>query len=365
MYFAPGATHAPHHVPHEWADKYKGKFDEGWDKQREPTFARQKELGVIAPDAELTARHDEIPAWDDMPDDLRAGAGRARWRSTPASWSTPTTTSAGSSTRIEQLGVLDDTLIYYIIGDNGASAEGTINGAFNEMANFNGMAALETPEFMASKIDEFGTPTLLQPLRGRVGATRWTPPTSGPSRSPRTGGAPERHDRPLAQRDRREGRDRGPVLPRHRRGPDDPRGRRHSRSRLWSTASQQAPIEGTSMLYSFDDAEAPERHDLQYFEMFGNRGIYHKGWSAVTKHRTPWELVGVVLPAFDDDVWELYDGTKDWTQADDLSARCPKAARAAASVADRGDQVQRASDRRPRRERLNPDTRRAAAARPR
>ena len=158
VYFAPGATHAPHHVPKEWADKYAGQFDDGWDAQRERTFARQKELGVIPADAELTARHAEIPAWDDMPDELKPVL--AREMEVYAGFLEHTDHHVGRLIdAIDDLGVLDDTIIYYIIGDNGASAEGTLNGAFNEMANFNGMAALETPEFMLSKMDELGSPS--------------------------------------------------------------------------------------------------------------------------------------------------------------------------------------------------------------
>ena len=158
VYFAPGATHAPHHVPQEWADKYKGAFDDGWDVQRERTFAQQQELGVIPADAELTPRHDEITAWDDMPDALKPVL--ARQMEVYAGFLEHTDHHVGRLIdAIEDLGILDDTIIYYIIGDNGASAEGTMNGAFNEMANFNGMAALETPEFMLSKMDELGSPT--------------------------------------------------------------------------------------------------------------------------------------------------------------------------------------------------------------
>ena len=158
VYFAPGATHAPHHVPKEWADRYVGAFDDGWDVQRERTFARQKEMGVIPADAELTARHAEIPAWDDMPDEMKPVL--AREMEVYAGFFEHTDHHVGRLIdALADLEILDDTLVYYIIGDNGASAEGTLNGAFNEMANFNGMAALETPEFMMSKIDEFGSPS--------------------------------------------------------------------------------------------------------------------------------------------------------------------------------------------------------------
>ena len=158
IYFAPGATHAPHHVPKEWADKYKGKFDDGWDAQRERTFARQKELGVIPEDAELPARHDVIPAWDDMPDELKPVL--ARQMEVYAGFLEHTDHHVGRVIdALEDLEILDDTIVYYIIGDNGASAEGTLQGAFNEMANFNGMAELETPGVHDSKMDELGSPS--------------------------------------------------------------------------------------------------------------------------------------------------------------------------------------------------------------
>ena len=158
VYFAPGATHAPHHVPTEWSDKYKGRFDQGWDALREEILARQKELGVVPPETELTERHEEIPAWDDMPDEMKPVL--ARQMEVYAGFLEHTDHHVGRLVdALEDLGVLEDTLVYYIIGDNGASAEGTVNGTFNETFIFNGAAALETPEFVASRIDEFGTPT--------------------------------------------------------------------------------------------------------------------------------------------------------------------------------------------------------------
>src|SRR6476620_7030732 len=153
IYFAPGATHAPT----EWADRYRGQFDDGWDAQRERTFARQRELGVIPADAELTARHDEIPSWDDMPDELKPVL--ARQMEVYAGFLEHVDHYVGLLVdALDDLGVLDDTLVYYVLGDNGASAEGTLNGSFNEMFMFNGAAALETAEFMAARIDKFGTP---------------------------------------------------------------------------------------------------------------------------------------------------------------------------------------------------------------
>ena len=188
MYFAPGATHAPHHVPTEWSDKYKGRFDQGWDALREEILERQKELGVVPPDTELTARHEEIPAWDDMPDELKPVL--ARQMEVYAGFLEHTDHHIGRLVdALEDLGVLEDTLVYYIIGDNGASAEGSTQGTFNELMMLNGAASLETTEFMAARIDKFGTPRPTTTTRS-AGRTRWTRPTSGRSRWPRTGAAP-------------------------------------------------------------------------------------------------------------------------------------------------------------------------------
>jgi arylsulfatase A-like enzyme len=322
VYFAPGATHAPHHVPKEWADKYAGQFDDGWDAQRERTFARQKEMGVVPDDAELTVRHDEITAWDEMPEEMKPVL--ARQMEVYAGFLEHTDHHVGRLIdAIDDLGVLENTLVYYIIGDNGASAEGTMNGAFNEMANFNGMAALETPEFMLSKLNELGSPESYNHYSvGWAWAMntpfQWTKQIASHWGGTRNGTIVHWPD-----------------------GIDDPGGLRSQFTHVIDLAPtvleaaglpeptmvngvQQSPMEGTSMLYTFKQADEPERHDLQYFEMFANRGIYHKGWSAVTKHRTPWVMVGGNLPAFDDDVWELYDGNGDYSQARDLSAEHPE-----------------------------------------
>src|SRR6187397_2296415 len=157
VYFAPGATHAPHHVPKEWADKYKGKFDGGWDKLRKETFARQLKLGVIPANAVLTERPAELPAFDDMPEALKPILRREM--EIYAGFLEHTDHHVGRLfDALKDLEVLDDTLVYYIFGDNGASAEGTPNGCFNEVAVLNGLSKLETPEFLMSKIDDFGGP---------------------------------------------------------------------------------------------------------------------------------------------------------------------------------------------------------------
>ena len=236
IYFAPGATHAPHHVPTEWSDKYKGRFDEGWDALREEILARQKELGVVPADAELTARHDEIPAWDDMPDELKPVL--ARQMEVYAGFLEHTDHHVGRLVdALEDLGVLEDTLVYYIIGDNGASAEGTINGTFNEMFIFNGAAALETPEFVDVAHRRVRHPDRLQPLRGRLGARDGHALPVDQAGRLALGWNAQRHDRPLAARVRGPWRAALAVPPRHRRRPDRARGGRAVRSRPRSTAS--------------------------------------------------------------------------------------------------------------------------------
>jgi arylsulfatase A-like enzyme len=322
VYFAPGATHAPHHVPADWAERYKGRFDQGWDKVREDTIARQKELGVIPPDTELTRRHDEIPAWDDMPEDLLPVLRRQM--EVYAGFLEHADNQVGRLIdALADLDVLDNTLVYYIIGDNGASAEGTLNGTFNEMINFNGAAALETPEFLLEHLDELGGPTSYNHYAVGWAHAMNTPYQWTKQVASHWGGTRN-----------------GTIV----HWPDGVEPRNELRTQFHHVIDiaptvleaaglpqpvsvngiQQMPLQGVSMLYAFNDANAAERHETQYFEMFGNRGIYHKGWTAVTKHKTPWILVGGKMPAFDDDVWELYDTTVDWSQARDLSKEQPE-----------------------------------------
>jgi arylsulfatase A-like enzyme len=318
-YFSLGATHAPHHVPSEWSDKYKGKFDQGWDVLREETFARQKRLGVIPADAELTARHDEIPAWDDMPAELKPVL--ARQMEIYAGFMEHTDHHIGRVIKaMEDLEILDDTLVYFIIGDNGASAEGTVNGTFNEYLMLNGVAALETPEFMASKIDAFGTPEAYNHYAvGWAHAMdtpyQWTKQVASHWGGTRNGTIVHW---PAGIKAKGEVRSQfshvidvaATIL--DAAGIPEP---------LSVNGVQQMPLHGTSMVPTFDDAGAPEFRETQYFEMFVNRGIYHKGWTACTRHSTPW-VTGNELPSYDEDVWELY-APDDWTQSRDVSAENP------------------------------------------
>ena len=318
LYWAPGATHAPHHVAPEWSAKYKGMFDDGWDALREQTLARQKELGVIPAEAELTPRPAEIPAWADMPDDLKPVL--ARQMEVYAGFMEHTDHHAGRLIdALAELGVLDDTLIYCIIGDNGASAEGTPHGTFNELLVLNGAAALETTEFMASKIDLFGTPEAYNHYAvGWAHAMdtpyQWTKQVASHWGGTRNGTIVRWPNGINAKGEIRNQFhhviDVAPTILEATRLP----------APTFVNGIQQAPLEGVSMAYSFDDAAAADRHTTQYFEMFVNRGIYHQGWTAVTRHSTPWVMEA--LRPYDDDVWELY-GPDDWTQAHDLAAEQP------------------------------------------
>ena len=321
-YYAPGAMHAPHHVPKEWADKYKGKFDQGWDRLREKTFARQKELGVIPKDCELTKRHAEIPAWEAQSSDMKPVL--IRQMEIFAGFMEHTDYYIGLLIdALKDLDIIDDTLIYLIIGDNGASGEGTLQGAYNELVPLTGFADLESPEFLKAHIEKFGGVEAYNHYAvGWAHAMdtpyQWTKQVASHWGGTRNG---------LVVR-----------WPRGIKGKGEIRSQFHHVIDVAPTLLEvaglpeplivngvaQKPIEGVSMAYSFNDAKAPKRRETQYFEMAGNRGLYHKGWTAVTRHRTPWLTGAVQLRAFDDDVWELYDTNTDWSQARDLAKEHPK-----------------------------------------
>jgi arylsulfatase len=315
-------VHAPYHVPKEWIDKYKGKFDQGWDKLREEIFARQKQLGVIPPDCQLTQRHPEIPAWDTISAVMKPVL--ARQMEVYAGFLEHTDHYVGRLIdAIEDLGILDDTLIYVIIGDNGASAEGSLQGCFNEMAPLTGFPQLETPEFLAERVDKLGgveaynhyavgwahaldTPyQWTKQIASHFGGTRNGTIVHWPKGITARGEIRNQFHHVI---------DVAPTILEVAGLPEP----------IMVNGVLQRPIEGVSMAYSFNDAKADERHETQYFEMAGNRGIYHKGWTAVTRHRTPWLTGRVELPPFDDDVWELYDTSKDWSQSTNLAKENPQ-----------------------------------------
>ena len=321
-YFAPGATHAPHHVPSEWADKYRGKFDQGWDKLREATFARQLKLGVIPKGSVLTARHAEIPAWDTIKPVMKKVM--ARQMEVYAGFMEHTDHHVGRLIdSLQELGILEDTLIFLILGDNGASAEGSLQGCFNEMAPLTGFPDLETAEFLTERLDKLGgveaynhyavgwahamdTPyQWTKQVASHFGGTRNGTIVHWPNGIKARGEIRHQFHHVI---------DVAPTIL-EAAGLPQP---------VFVNGVQQRPIEGVSMAYSFDDAKAAERRETQYFEMSGNRGIYHKGWTAVTRHRTPWLTGSATLPAFDEDVWELYDTNTDWSQSKDLARDMPE-----------------------------------------
>ena len=320
-YFAPGAMHAPHHVPREWADKYKGKFDQGWDRLRDEIFARQKELGVIPKDCQLTKRHPEIPAWDAESPEMKSVLSRQM--EIFAGFMEHTDYHIGRLVgALTDLDILDETLIYCIIGDNGASGEGTLQGAYNEWAPLTGFTDLETVEFLKANIDKFGGVEAYNHYAVGWAHAMDTPYQWTKQVASHWGGTRN-----------------GLVVhwPKGIKGKNEIRSQFHHVIDVAPTLLEvaglpeplmvngvaQKPIEGVSMAYSFNDPNAPERRETQYFEMAGNRGIYHKGWTAVTRHRTPWLTGAVKLPAFDDDVWELYDTNTDWSQSKDLAKEHP------------------------------------------
>jgi arylsulfatase len=309
-------------VPKEWADKYKGKFDQGWDKLREETFARQKTLGVIPQDCPLTERHPEIPAWDSISAEMKPVL--ARQMEVYAGFMEHTDHHVGRLIdALKDLGILDNTLIYVIIGDNGASAEGSLQGTYNEMVTISGFGHLETPEFLNAHLDKFGgveaynhyavgwahamdTPyQWAKQVASHFGGTRNGTIVHWPKGIKAKGEIRSQFHHVI---------DVAPTIL-EAAGLPEP---------VMVNGVQQRPIEGVSMAYSFDDAKAAERHETQYFEMSGNRGIYHKGWTAVTRHRIPWEAAAAKLPAFDDDVWELYDTNRDWSQSKNLAKENPQ-----------------------------------------
>ncbi len=318
VYFATGATHAPHHVPKEWIEKYKGRFAGGWDKLREETYARQQEMGIIPAGTKLTPRPKEIPAWDDMNADQKRLFERQM--EAFAGFAEQTDHEVGRLVgQLDALGELDNTLFFYVVGDNGASAEGGPEGAYNEMMALNGIAG--TYDQMKGHIDDWGSPATFPHY-----AIGWAWATNSPFQwtkqiASHFGGTRN-----------------GMVLswPSHIKAHGEIRGQFHHVIDIAPTALEAAripepktvngveqyPMDGISMLYSTDDAKAPDRRKTQYFEMFGNRAIYHEGWIAATRHSIPWVLTK--NPPLKDDVWELYNIDKDFSEADDLASKNPE-----------------------------------------
>jgi arylsulfatase len=335
LYFSPGANHAPHHVPKEWADKYKGKFDQGWDKLREETFARQKALGVIPADTKLTPRNPAFPAWDSVPADLKKLY--TRQMEVFAGYQENCDYEIGRVVKsIEDLGLADNTLIIYIWGDNGSSMEGTETGAFNEMTTLNGV---DVPAAKQLKlIEAYG------------GIEGW----GGPSSQPHfacpwawAGNTPFQWGKQVASHF---GGTRDPMVVSWPRRIKDKGSLRTQFTHCIDVVPtildvagipapktvngiDQMPMHGVSFVYSFDDARAKSRHTQQYFEIFGNRAMYKDGWIASSRlDRIPWKIDPAALAKFgpsgnwdpDKDTWELYNIDEDFSQANNLAAQYPE-----------------------------------------
>jgi len=317
LYFAPGATHAPHHVPKEWIAKYRGKFDQGWDKLREETLARQIRLGVVPKGTRLAPKPEAIKDWDKLtPDEKKLFA---RQMEVFAGFGEYTDTEIGRLVdAVRDIGQLDNTLVFYIVGDNGASAEGGMNGLYNEMTYFNGIP--ETVEDVLKHYDELGGPTTYNHYAAGWAVAGDTPFTWTKQVASSYGGTRN-----------------GMVVhwPKSIKAKGEVRSQWHHVIDIVPTileaaglpepksvnGIQQEPIEGVSLLYTFNEAKGPGRHKTQYFEILGNRAIYDDGWLAGTVHRAAWETE--VRRPLEEDVWELYDTRTDFSLANDLAKQNP------------------------------------------
>ena len=317
LYFAPGATHAPHHVPKEWIAKYKGQFDGGWDQFREETLTRQIKLGVVPQGTKLAPKPEAIKDWDKLSDDEKKLFSRQM--EIYAGFGEYTDTEIGRLIQaVEQTGQMDNTLIFYIIGDNGTSAEGGMNGVFNEMTYFNGVH--ETVQDILKHYDDLGGPLSYPHMAAGWAVAGDTPFTWTKQVASSFGGTRN-----------------GMVIhwPKRIKAKGEVRAQFHHVIDVAPTVLEaaelpepkvvngtpQEPIEGVSMVYTFANAKATSRHYVQYFEILGNRAIYSDGWLAGTLHRAPWETKP--RTALADDKWELYDTRNDFSLVNNLAAKNP------------------------------------------
>jgi len=315
MYFAPGATHAPHHVPKDWIEKYKGKFDGGWDRFREETLARQIKLGVVPEGTKLAPKPEAIKDWDTLSADEKKLF--TRQMEIFAAFGEYTDIEIGRLIHaLEQTGQMDDTLIFYIVGDNGTSAEGGMSGLFNEYTYFNHVP--ETVESILQHYDELGGPMSYNHMAAGWAVAGDTPFTWTKQVPSNFGGTRN-----------------GMVIhwPKRIKAKGEVRSQFHHVIDIAPTVleaaglpepkivngTKQSPIEGVSMVYTFGDRKANSRHRVQYFEIMGNRGIYADGWFAGTIHRAPWEYEP--RQTLNNDKWELYDTGDDFSLVNDLAAR--------------------------------------------
>jgi arylsulfatase A-like enzyme len=318
IYYAPGATHAPHHVPNEWIEKFRGKFDQGWDKIREETIERQKKMGIIPENTVLAQKPDDIKDWEVLSADEKKLF--ARQMEVYAGFAAHTDHEIGRLvSAIEELGAMDNTLIFYIAGDNGASAEGQMNGMYSEMTYFNSLP--ETVPDMLKHLDEWGSPSTYPHFSAGWAVAMDVPFTWTKQVASDFGGT--RNSLvihwPAGIKAKGEIRSQfGHVI--------DVAPTVYELSGVPApkvvNGVEQDPIEGTSLAYSFNDAGAAERHTVQYFEMFGNRAIYHDGWLARTIHFAPW--ASQPYATLQEDQWALYNSEEDFSLSKDLSSEQPE-----------------------------------------
>ena len=319
MYFAPGNGHAPHHASKDWIAKFKGQFDQGWDRQREITLANQKRLGIVPADTVLTLRPKDIPAWDSLNADQKKVY--ARMMEVYAAAVAQSDYEIGRVIdSLAESGQLDNTLVIYIEGDNGASGEGTLEGTTNELG---GNLEAESLAFKVSMMDALGSDRTYNhyPV-GWAHAMdtpfQWTKQVASHFGGTRNGIAISWPKRIAARGEiRSQFHHVIDIVPTilEEVGVQAP---------LVLNGVTQMPFEGVSMAYTFDDAKAATRHTSQYFEIVGNRGFYDDGWIAsTTPLRPPWTVTGAE-PDPDDFPWELYNVTKDFSQSNDLAKENPK-----------------------------------------
>jgi arylsulfatase len=318
-YFAPGNGHAPHHASKDWIARFKGRFDLGWDRQREVTLAQQKRLGIVPADTVLTPRPTEIPAWDSLGGDEKRLY--ARMMEVYAAAVAQADHEVGRILdSLEASGQLDNTLVIYIQGDNGASAEGTMQGVVSELG---GNIEPESMAYKLSMIDQLGSDRAYNhyPVgwAHAMGTPfQWTKQVASHFGGTRNGMAMSWPKRIKAQ---------GEIRPQFHHVVDIvPTILEEAGIRLPTAVNGvvQKPLEGVSMAYTFDDAKAPARHVTQYFELMANRAIYHDGWMAgTTPQRKPWVVHGAT-PDPDDYPWELYHVAEDFSQSRDLAKANPK-----------------------------------------
>lgn len=320
IYYATGAVHAPHHAPREWIEKYKGKFDDGWDKLREETLARQKEMGIVPKDTKLVPKPNDIKDWEDLTENEKKLF--AIQMETFAAFTEHTDNEVGRLVdAIHEIGELDNTLFIYIMGDNGSSAEGAMVGTYNELIVLNGVFGIETIDDMLARADDWGGPESFPHMScGWAVATdapfRWTKQVAGDYGGTRNGMVmhwPKGFESKGEIRSQwHHVNDVGPTILEAANLPE-PKS---------INGVEQRPMDGVSMLYATDNPEAEDRHTTQYFEMFGNRAIYHEGWLARVIHRVPWRPQ--VLNTLQEDKWELYNTNEDFSLANDLAEANPE-----------------------------------------